>query len=169
MSTKYGICRLCGLEKKLSFEHIPPKAAFNRRPISIQRFENLIDTGTPLFGKSSRSNRGFGQFTLCESCNKNTGAWYGKDFIEFAKQGMEIIRRHKSGSPVIVGDYFIKPLNVFKQILVMFMSADKGGHLLADDSLRNYLLQTDNFHIPNKYKVFIYSNLSPFKRMVGVT
>ena len=29
-STKVGICRLCKESKELSFEHVPPKAAYNK-------------------------------------------------------------------------------------------------------------------------------------------
>jgi hypothetical protein len=32
-----GNCHLCGKYKELSFEHIQPKAAFNDRPILIQK------------------------------------------------------------------------------------------------------------------------------------
>jgi hypothetical protein len=28
-SDRYGICRICGFEGKLSFEHVPPRATFN--------------------------------------------------------------------------------------------------------------------------------------------
>ena len=33
---KEGICAPCGEFKKLSFEHVPPKSAFNNKPLFVQ-------------------------------------------------------------------------------------------------------------------------------------
>lgn len=40
---KKGNCHLCDVFKELSFENIPPKAAFNERPILIQKHNHLFD------------------------------------------------------------------------------------------------------------------------------
>lgn len=110
-----GNCALCGEFKKLSFEHVPPAAAFNNLPIFIQGHEHLADENSYLYGKKMKSNKGFGGYTLCEVCNNNTGSWYARDFVEFALQGMEIIKNTESQYK-IKGTYTIKPLNVIKQI-----------------------------------------------------
>ena len=46
-----GNCHLCGEFKELSFEHIPPKAAFNDRPILIQKNEHFFDKKSYVYGK----------------------------------------------------------------------------------------------------------------------
>lgn len=51
--------------KKLSFEHFPPESCFNDGKVKIA---NKI------------SQRGIGDYTLCDSCNNNTGKWYVKDY-----------------------------------------------------------------------------------------
>lgn len=162
-----GICALCGEYKKLSFEHVPPQCAFNDKPIFIQKYEHLIDKNSYFFGKKSISNKGFGSYTLCESCNNNTGDWYGRDFGDFAHQGMAIINQVGRNKYAIQGDYYIKPLNVIKQILVMFMSADKAGYLRSQKELVDFIFDREKTRLPAKYKVFIYSTLSPYKRMMG--
>jgi hypothetical protein len=41
---KLGICHICGQEKELSFEHVPPAAAFNSRPILRTAFAKMLQT-----------------------------------------------------------------------------------------------------------------------------
>jgi hypothetical protein len=43
MKKQIGVCHLCGELKALTFEHIPPKAAYNDKPILIQKYEHLFD------------------------------------------------------------------------------------------------------------------------------
>lgn len=162
-----GNCALCGKFKKLSFEHVPPQAAFNNKPIFIQTHKHLTEQTSYVYGKKMRSNRGFGGFTLCESCNNNTGDWYARDFVDFAHQGMEIINKLETPQYTIKGVYSIKPLNVIKQIITMFMSADKSGHLRSQKDLVEFLLDKEAIGLPEMYKIYLYTSLSVKKRMMG--
>lgn len=161
-----GNCAICGIFGKLSFEHVPPKSAFNNKPIYIQNHDNLTNENSHLFGKKMKSNKGFGAYTLCGSCNSLTGDWYARDFASFAQQGMTIISS-MDPQPFIVGEYKLKPLNVIKQILTMFMSADKSGYLQSLADLKAFILNKDNNLFPEPFKIFLYSNLSAQKRMMG--
>ena len=159
-----GTCAICGQFGKLSFEHVPPQSAFNNKPIYMYNDLNF-DENAKKIGKRKKSNKGFGSYTLCEPCNNNTGNWYAKDFASFAQQGMEAV--HAADSLAIQHVYTIKPLNVFKQIMTMFMSADKGGHLRSQQGLVDFLLNRTSNELPEEYKIYIYSNTSPVKRMLG--
>lgn len=162
---KYGKCAICSKEGKLSFEHIPPKSAFNKYPVSIKNHEHLNDSNSKLFGKASKSPRGFGRHTLCVLCNNNTGSWYGKDYTNFAYQSLEFLKN--STGDYLEGVYEIKPLRVIKQILSMFMSADKTGHLRSNDQLVNFILNKNKRGLPKEYKIFLYSTHSNNYRMMG--
>lgn len=92
-----GTCRICGTEDELSFEHVPPRAAFNNHRI----FEADIDalrTGKWSPGEriedGKYKQRGAGAHTLCGRCNSITGHWYGGACVEVAKQAM--VRLHAS-------------------------------------------------------------------------
>jgi hypothetical protein len=161
-----GICALCGKYGKLTFEHVPPEAAFNDSPIYTHTADHLVNKNSPVYGKRSRSNKGFGSCTLCAPCNNNTGGWYSKSYVDFARQGMQILTSNDHVGSV-VGSYLIKPLNVIKQILTMFMSADKTGHLRSHINLVDYILDKESIVFPANFKVFIYSNDSHVKRMLG--
>jgi len=166
MKNKVGKCQLCGEHKELTFEHVPPASAYNNKPIYVQVSDHLIESKSPLYGKRMRSNKGFGAHTLCISCNNNTGAWYGEDFCNFARQGMDLLSAMETPG-YVSGNYQIKPLNVLKQILTMFMSADRTGHLQSNSELVNFLLSKESQAMPKSLKVFIYSNASSQKRMLG--
>jgi hypothetical protein len=164
-----GICCLCGLEKKLSFEHVPPRSALNNKLVYTQNAEQLSDTISKKYQTKNRSPRGFGGYTLCETCNKRTGSWYANDYADFAIQGIEIIKGYENPAFFIEGKYKIKPLNVIKQILVMFMSADKVGHYRSNKALVDFLLNKESIGISTTYNIYMYSNLSIFHRLFGYT
>ena len=61
--TILGVCRLCGEYTKLSFEHVPPKAAFNDRPVVNANIKMLIKKEADLDDVSGKMNqRGAGGF-----------------------------------------------------------------------------------------------------------
>lgn len=160
-------CALCGLVKEMSFEHVPPQSAFNNKPISIKNHIHLTETSNPQFGGASKSNRGFGRYSLCVSCNNGTGDWYARDFADFAHQGMAYMSSVQEPQLWIEGTYSIKPLNVIKQIFTMFMSASN-GILNQDKKLVDALLDKQSKAIPDRYSIYLYSNYSPVKRMMGL-
>ena len=70
----YGQCCICGRESELTFEHIPPRAAFNQFALKQYDFWNyLLHSNT----RYIPSQRGAGKYSLCASCNNLTGEWYG--------------------------------------------------------------------------------------------
>lgn len=165
--SKEGICAICGEHKKLSFEHVPPRSAFNDKPIHLLDSEQMFQENYK-YTHESLSQKGLGQYTLCEACNNNTGSWYGDSFKDFAQQGMTILQKDNS-SVLVQGIYLFKPLNVFKQIITMFLSADKVGYLRTEYKLGNFVLNKQANEFPNGLKIYIYSNASPFKRFFGHT
>jgi hypothetical protein len=165
---KKGICCICGEMKTLTFEHVPPKSAFNNKPIYVQKFSHLMDRTSYVYGKKMKNNKGNGDYTLCKSCNNNTGDWYARDFADFAIQGMQILKEEKSSGEMIkFKNLKIKPLNVFKEIIAMFLSADKTGYLRSIEGLTDFLLIKDNSEFPRSLKIFMYCTLSSYKRFLG--
>jgi len=69
----------------------------------------------------SRFRKGIGRYALCERCNNLTGAWYGKAFANWTKQGFDWFDKLKTAS-IISLPYYIQPLNVLKQVLSMALA-----------------------------------------------
>jgi hypothetical protein len=141
MEATEGICCICGEARKLSFEHVPPKRAFNDRPVLNADINSLLAAQTyeeMINARRSRRAKGAGAHTLCEPCNNNTGSWYGPAYVAWTKQGAEnvnLIQQGRAPRP-----YQIKPLSVIKMIVAMFASACGSSLFEGEQSLRRFIL-----------------------------
>jgi hypothetical protein len=139
---KFGVCHLCGENGKLSFEHVPPEAPFNDQRVLETDIQRVI--GGDLIAelekpKGKTNQRGAGNFTLCERCNNSTGGWYARSYVQFVKQLFPFCHMVPPGTTVVV-ECVIRPLDVLKQILVMFCSASPTGFTQKHPRLGRYLL-----------------------------
>jgi hypothetical protein len=143
---QFGVCHLCGESGKLSYEHVPPEAAFNDQRILEADIHKLIagDLIKELESPTGKFNqRGAGKFTLCEQCNTMTGEWYAKSYVQFVKQLFSLCYLVHPGTTVTV-ECSIRPLNVFKQMLVMFCSAAPPTFAQKHPALVRYLLNRES-------------------------
>ncbi len=164
---KNGICKSCGRNTDLTYEHIPPKSAFNNNkhfyitkvhPLFEKRkartFEELVELDK---SKAIKKQGGIGFFTLCAICNNNFGTWYVRDYLSWVKQS---IKYFESSDPNFKMNFKvkIKPLNVLKQIMAMFLSIN--SQLTIDfPEIKKFLLKKNlKLEIP-KIRVFIYYNI----------
>ena len=106
-------CRICGRYTELTFEHVPPKAAFNNCPVVGKHILELInkDPDNYLDGKGHKYQRGVGAYTLCSKCNSNTGGWYGGAFAEWAHQSLNILTDAQESSTLCCR-FHIYPLSI---------------------------------------------------------
>ena len=89
----FGRCHICGLQTDLTFEHVPPRSAFNDRPLVGCQLEKMMqDESLKLHDnpKGPIFQRGAGAHTLCSRCNNDTGAWYGNAFVDWVYQGLDL-------------------------------------------------------------------------------
>lgn len=101
----FGICHICGEYKKLTYEHIPPEAAFNNQRRQMSTVEELMNDKTDnrapwdIEGlRYKQFQQGTGFFTLCDKCNNYTGAKYGNTYADFIRSlGTEIMKIPKEG------------------------------------------------------------------------
>lgn len=145
-----GFCRLCGVYKKLSFEHVPPQSAFNDQQRLLKTMQDALQERP-----YSRFRRGLGKNTLCERCNNLTGGWYGEAFVSWTKQGFDWFDRVK-GERMISLPYYIKPLNVLKQCLVMALAMSSEGSLSYHRDLRRFVLNPRQRDLPPDYRIHVY-------------
>ena len=92
--TRLGVCRLCGQKGELSFEHVPPKAAYNDQTVfrmEVEKFYELEDGQRP---RGFQKRGGWGYHSLCIPCNNMTGRMYAPSFIKWCKEGMLDRRAH---------------------------------------------------------------------------
>lgn len=166
-----GKCALCGKEDKMSFEHIPPKSAFNSthaKPVTVgailkgrKKYPWDID-GLQYIDQQS----GMGVFSLCEECNKLTGSLYGKAYQSFAIKGMGVITAEIDNIYHSVEFEKVYPLRFVKQIISMFCSLNPKANI---DDLRKFVLDRNAVGIDKiKYKLCMYFTRSTAKRQAGL-
>lgn len=165
-----GICHLCGEYGPLSFEHVPPKSAFNDRPVLVSSIDNVwdVDFGdadAKLQGKIQQ--RGAGAYTLCGWCNSFTGRTYAPGFTAWCQQGMEIMYR-ASGRPMLIYMNYVLPLSVLKQICTMFFSVNTPRFREAHPWLEYFVLNRDSQALPEEYRVYAYFKGPGYPRSSGV-
>jgi hypothetical protein len=68
-----GTCRIWGLLRELTYEHVPPRCAFNPAPARMYSVEQwvIVESGGP--AKYRDQQRGSGYVTLCDECNNRRG------------------------------------------------------------------------------------------------
>jgi len=155
-SKRRGYCRICTNYGDLTFEHIPPESAFNNRRVLLHSLNYISDESYRIAGKTPtrKHNRGLGEYSLCQHCNKLTGSWYGRAYVDWARLGMSYLDRIEK-SPSISIPFKIRPLNVLKQIIVMGLALSSGN---SDDidRLRRFVLNKRERGLPNDFSIYAY-------------
>lgn len=163
-----GICRICGNEGDLSFEHIPPRAAFNdRRAIKLQ-LEAALALGPDEPVKGPIQQGGIGDHTLCPRCNNLTGGWYGVRFVDWCYHGKRILNLTQ-GNPTLIYMHYLFPLAILKQIVTMFFSVNPSGFSKVHPELVRFVLNKNAKYLPPKYRFFVYYNTTGKFRFAGIT
>ena len=174
-----GTCKICGEFKKLSFEHVPPRHAFNSNKVIKLPFGEVVKTMTGTNGrmpwdttglKGKFEQRGSGDYYLCDSCNNNTGTWYMNDYCSFAGAIHNIIceGRFEVGKrySFVINDLY--PLRLYKAVMTMF--CDINNIASGNDELREFLLNKESKILNgSKYSLYIYLVSPGMKRISGVS
>lgn len=166
-----GPCCICGAHGTLTFEHVPPRSAFNDRPVLLANFEAMIDSvpgEKP--GQYRIQQQGAGNYTLCARCNNNTGAWYTKSYTWWCYQAMDLLLKTKGAATSLAYPYHISPLAVIKQVMAMFCSVNGPGLTERYSELRQFLLSKDRMYLNPTFAVYAYLNCEGrARRQTGIS
>lgn len=161
-----GPCHICGHTRELSFEHVPPRAAFNNRPLRVLRgLEIHAAEHDPHHGRVQQ--RGSGAFTLCGRCNNDTGGWYGAAYADWACHGFAFLP-HAARAPSLYLTYRIFPLRVLKQVICMFFSVNTPEFRQSHPYLEKFVMNRRLTGLPPQVQIFCFLTPGPKSRQVGV-
>ena len=159
-----GVCCICGEVKELTFEHIPPRAAFNHFNLKLYDFwDFLLHNNT----RYKQFQRGAGRYSLCKSCNNLTGEWYGAAYAEFATQGMRYYKQNTQG--LLSVPYTIYPLRVLKQIVSCFSSANGPQWCLQNPAIKRFLLDPQEKRFPGNIDIRMYMQSNGRSKIDGIS
>ncbi len=158
---KIGVCKICGLKKELSKEHIPPQSAYNdfygKEFKGEEVLSQLSSTRLPweLNGlKYKYFQSGYKTTTICEECNKFTGSKYGRDYVKFIHDVGDLLQENKiiSNTEYIMKIENCYPLRIFKQMISQFCSITS----IAKSGVKEFILNAESKKFPNdKYRLLI--------------
>jgi hypothetical protein len=176
LKNKKGICCLCGNQADLSFEHTPPRAAFNAQSVREMNAKKILMDIQNLRGHLDQPEgviiqKGSGGYTLCGSCNNKTGSWYANSYSIFAYQAMSIAKSISTDQGALA-NYTICPLNVLKHIVLMFLTANSPEFATDNSDLVKFVNDKQSQTLSRKHKFHIaLSNMddSRFSRQSGMT
>jgi len=165
MSVK-GVCALCAEWGELTFEHIPPRRAFNASSAVAHTLYGLHVGST--YHKSpppKEGRRGLGKHSLCERCNGVTAAWYGDAFADWTIQCLRYAEKIDAANAVLLS-FDLYPLRVLKQILTMLIAvSDVAAAGDRIDALRSFVLSRQSMALPRELQIKAYLNpLDPRRR-----
>jgi len=162
-----GICKICGENKKLSFEHIPPRVAYNKTTeyYSFPQDEyyktpNLLDFKPN--GKKIQGGLGF--YCLCDECNNFLGQNYVRPFSDFVNIGMHLVQRYDFDL-IHFKARKMNPLRILKQIASMFISISDPIFIQKCPEILDFVLDPDQQVLPEKYRFYLYmTNEGQFRK-----
>jgi 5-methylcytosine-specific restriction endonuclease McrA len=176
--SKKGKCHICGKIGPLTYEHVPPRKAFNSNKAFVYCGRKILEQDSEGFPweissrlKGKQLQRGIGAYTLCERCNNNTGARYGNAFVDFIYKGYREThnRKYVNNSWVTITLDKIYPLRIIKQIMAMFFSINTPNLSDAHEELREFILSKEKRGIPEKdFGFYLYILRGKILKRLGI-
>ncbi len=161
-----GTCWLCGRWAKLTREHIPPRAAFNDRPLLLYEVErNSAHIGHLAWAE--RRESGLIVVSLCGDCNTWCGGQYGSHYVEFIRKIAEPVERARDGDRIFVAS-IQRPLSVLKGIMQSFISANGPSFVHANPWVRKFIKSSRNREWPPDVRLYAFATNSRGGRKSGV-
>src|SRR5690606_32841110 len=154
--SQYGTCRLCGRNGKLSYEHVPPKSAFNDSIAVVRKIDQYLAEERGERTRGDLQRRGAGGYTLCEKCNNCTGSWYGDEYVSWARSIAPRVFDYKGElRQVTLSMFCVRPLRFLKQCITCLFSVNPEEFGTRHPYLRQFVLNRDLRGLPPQYDVYL--------------
>ena len=173
-----GICHICLREGPLTFEHVPPQAAFNDQRADVGGLEHWLSRnsdGPPLRVQIQQGGMGF--HSLCADCNNRTGSWYASELTGWVHGAVAAIghlppieemdsQLEPHGATLQIQG--VRPLAFVKQIATMVLAVNGPGFSERHSELRKFVLDRDRQGVPDGIQLYLALFLGPNGRRSGV-
>lgn len=162
-----GHCWLCGRWANLTREHIPPRSAFNDRPILLCAVEeNSVKTGRLEW--AGKVEHGLIVRSLCGECNSRGGAKYGSHYADYIARVAPAVERARDGEQIVISGVR-RPLSILKQIMQSFVSANGPDFVIANPWIRKFIRNSRNNEWPLSLFAYIFTTNSRGGRKSGLS
>jgi hypothetical protein len=182
MAKNKGICAICGKGTKLTFEHVPPRAAGNVDDATVYSIEDWLgrnlETGEMPGGYAQP--QGTGAISICKSCNEYSGAWYVPEFAKFVHTGVALFRelqrqelidqvdKSLDWKAADFGIQQMRALPVVKQIVASLLAINDPEFAQKNPALREFVLNRELRGLPARYRLYLCMYFGPLARFAGL-
>jgi hypothetical protein len=157
-----GTCHLCGLQKLLTYEHLPAKSSFNRDSVEMFGLDSWL--GRAADGSMTAGTEmpeGAGAHTLCYECNSLvTGNHYVGELKRWTTTAMAIIAKELNGEAAGNALHWqmkrVYPSRILKQIVAMLASVNSASLLDHHQPLRDFALNPQATGLPSRYQFYMF-------------
>jgi hypothetical protein len=177
-----GICRGCGDEAKLTFEHIPPESAYNSDPAKVYVGLEWLKLEKGRKARYQQQQAGSGYFALCQKCNNERGGdWYVPEYLRLVRAAAGFINdnpmvnrvHHCTGLQNSVArarfDLLkdVKPSLIAKQIILMMLAINSAEFGDANPALRDYIYDREAIGLPDEFRLYLGLHTAKVAHYVG--
>lgn len=162
----------------MTFEHVPPRAAFNSRRVHIGGLDHWLTRGAEGPGLRTTIQQGGAGFSrLCATCNSQTGSWYASELVEWVRAAVAAISQlppvseiDRAREPHVTGLRIegVRPLAFVKQIITMVLTLNDVAFAERHAELREFVRNRDRVGVPNGVQLYLSLFLGPNSRLSGV-
>jgi len=155
-----GTCRVCGDHGKLTYEHVPPRSAFNTESATIYTYDQWLSLGATGCGRYELQQRGSGYYAFCETCNNTRGGrWYVPEYELWVRAGAEIVLELKEEPPpglvAHITLHEVRPALFAKQMVMMMLALNGPEFGDSFPELREYVRERDATGLPERFRLFV--------------
>ncbi len=147
-----GTCHLCLRKRPLTFEHVPPRAAFNTKKVALGGLRHWLERdneGISLRRAIQQGGAGFRR--RCEECNTRTGSWYAAELTAWGHAAAASVHAllpiaqmdaQLDEHGVTFRIEGVRPLAIVKQIVTMVLVLNDVGFAERNPELRSSSIGT---------------------------
>ena len=166
-----GICLLCKLHKELTFEHIPPKVAFNKNTRYYVIPHEEYYTIKNIFEDKKKGiihQGGMGNYCLCTKCNSFLGKSYVRSYETWANIGMHVNHSFDFDF-ILLRIKDLNPLRILKQIISMFICINNTDFSNLYPELLAFVKDVKENKLSDRYRIYAYLNNEGNIRKFGLS
>ena len=169
----YGECRICGTYSRLTYEHVPPRCAFNDEPIKSYKLGEWWKLQAGESARHTNEQRGAGDHLLCDRCNNHVcGTWYVPELCKWVRAVAPVWEAVPDGADETfvanIGLRRVRPALFAKQVVAMLLASTPPGFANEHPELQRVVLKRDARGLPERYQLYLILFKRDVARETGV-
>lgn len=144
-------CHICLKSEDLTYEHVPPRKAYNQ----YNKLWDKLQLKNDISSRTFQARGGFKVHTLCKTCNNEVCSQYAKEYISMVKQFVEKPQIFDQKGDAKIFSIEINRLFVAKEIATMILAIEPLKFARHNTDLRKFVLDK-NYKTKPSFKVLSF-------------